>query len=83
MTDPFRFMEKLDDPAVTAWMRAQGDYTRARLDRIPARAALAARIAAFTGSFQAVNSVQHAGGRSFFQGREPGLSASETPKSRA
>ena len=72
VTDPYRFMEKLDDPAVTAWMKAQGDYTRAVLDSVPARAAVAKRIAAFTGSFAATQSVQRAGGRVFYLERAPG-----------
>jgi prolyl oligopeptidase len=37
-------MENLKDPEVQAWMRAQNDYTRAVLDRIPGRQQLLARI---------------------------------------
>jgi prolyl oligopeptidase len=40
VTDPYRYMEKLDDPAVQQWMKSQADYTRGMLDRIPGRAAL-------------------------------------------
>jgi prolyl oligopeptidase len=42
--DPFRYFENRDDPEVRAWMRAQADYTRSVLDRIPGRARLAERI---------------------------------------
>jgi prolyl oligopeptidase len=42
--DPFRHFENREDPEVAAWMKAQAEHTRALLDRIPGRAALAARI---------------------------------------
>ena len=61
LTDNYRFMEKLDDPVVVGWMKAEGHYTRSVFDSIPGRAALAARIAAFTGGFDVVNSYQHFG----------------------
>jgi prolyl oligopeptidase len=44
ITDPYRYMENLKDPEMQAWMRAQNDYTRAVLDRIPGRQQLLARI---------------------------------------
>ncbi len=44
VSDPYRYMEKLDDPAVQAWFKGQGDYTRSVLDRIPGRDLLLARI---------------------------------------
>jgi prolyl oligopeptidase len=37
-------MEDLKDPQVQAWFRAQNEYTRALLERIPGRTALLARI---------------------------------------
>jgi prolyl oligopeptidase len=45
VADPYRAMEKLDDPAVQAWFKAQADYTAATLERIPGREALLKRIA--------------------------------------
>jgi prolyl oligopeptidase len=42
--DPYRYLENLSDPKVAAWMKAQNDYTRSLLDRIPGRKALLARI---------------------------------------
>jgi prolyl oligopeptidase len=42
--DPYRYMENLKDPEVQAWMKAQNDYTRAMLERIPGRQKLLARI---------------------------------------
>jgi len=41
---PYRYMENVNDPEVQAWMKAQNDYTRAVLARIPGREKLAARI---------------------------------------
>ncbi|MGH8713670.1 MAG: prolyl oligopeptidase family serine peptidase [Casimicrobiaceae bacterium] len=38
IVDPYRALEDLKDPAVAVWMKAQADYTRATLDRIPQRA---------------------------------------------
>jgi len=38
--DPYRAFENLKDPQVAAWMKAQADYTRATLDRIPQRGKL-------------------------------------------
>lgn len=45
--DPYRYMEKLDDPEVAAWFKAQAAYTDATLAAIPGRKALLAR---FTGT---------------------------------
>lgn len=44
VTDPYRYMEDLKDPQVEAWFKAQNDYTRSALARIPGRATLLARI---------------------------------------
>ncbi len=44
VVDLYRYMENLKDPEVAAWMKAQNDYTRAVLNRIPGRKALLARI---------------------------------------
>lgn len=47
VTDNYRYMENLKDPEVQAWMKAQNDYTRAVLDRIPGREKLLERIEHF------------------------------------
>jgi prolyl oligopeptidase len=44
VVDPYRYMENLKDPEVLAWMKAQNDYCRAMLARIPARQKLLERI---------------------------------------
>ncbi len=44
VNDPYRYMENLADPEVAAWMKAQSDYARSLLDRIPGRKEYLARI---------------------------------------
>jgi prolyl oligopeptidase len=44
VTDPYRYMEDLNNAEVSAWMKAQNAYTRTELARIPGRADLLARI---------------------------------------
>ncbi len=44
IVDPYRYLENLSNPSVTAWLKTQNDYTRSMLDRIPGREALLARI---------------------------------------
>ncbi len=44
VTDPYRYMENLKDPAVKSWIQAQGKYSRAVLDSIPGRAKLLAEV---------------------------------------
>jgi prolyl oligopeptidase len=42
--DPYRYLENLADPEVAAWMKAQNDYARSVLDRIPGRKDYLARV---------------------------------------
>src|SRR5258708_7257403 len=44
VTDPYRWLENTGSPEVVAWMKAQNDYTRAGLARIPGREKLLDRI---------------------------------------
>lgn len=44
--DPYRWMEETGAPRPQAWMRAQGDATRALLDRIDQRDQILARVSA-------------------------------------
>jgi prolyl oligopeptidase len=71
VTDNYRYMEALD-PSTIAWMKAEGAYTRAILDAIAPRAALEAKIAAFTGSFGFTQGYETHGGRAFYEERTPG-----------
>ena len=40
VADPYRWMENVDSPQTTAWVKAEGDLTRAYLDAIPQRTAI-------------------------------------------
>src|SRR5262252_385330 len=42
--DPYRWLEDEKAPEVQAWMKAQDDYTRGELAKLPERDALAARL---------------------------------------
>ncbi len=66
VTDPYRWLEDLKSPEVSSWMRAQNDYTRAMLDRIPNRDKLRERIAELDDSGVRVNGLQSFGGRWFY-----------------
>ncbi len=71
VTDNYRYMEALD-ASTLAWMKAQSAYTRSMLDAIPPRAALEAKIAAFTGSFGFTRGYANYSGRAFYEERTPG-----------
>jgi prolyl oligopeptidase len=45
IVDPYRYLENLADPDVDAWMKAETDYTRAVLGRLPGKVKLLKRIA--------------------------------------
>lgn len=44
VSDPYRYMEDLDDPEVQAWIKGEADYASAVLDKIPGREELFRRI---------------------------------------
>jgi prolyl oligopeptidase len=71
VTDNYRYMEALD-PSTLEWIKAQGAYTRSILDSIPRRAALEAKIAAFTGGIGFTQGYMNYGGRAFYEERTPG-----------
>jgi prolyl oligopeptidase len=72
VTDPYRYMENLDDTAVTNWIKAEGNYTRAFFASVPQRAAVLKQIAASSGSFDFVEMIQEEGNRTFYEERTPG-----------
>ena len=72
VVDPYRWMESTKDPEVAAWMKAQNDYTRAVLDRIPGRKELLARIQELDNAGVNVLQVQRAGALFFYFKVEPG-----------
>ena len=45
--DPYRYLETPKDPQVAEWMKAQAEYTRKLLDRVPQRATLLAEVGKF------------------------------------
>lgn len=70
---PFRWMEDVKNPEVQAWMKAQNEATEAIFARMPGRDAMLARIKEIEGKAAglALEAVRTAGGRYFFQLREP------------
>src|SRR5579875_2119896 len=44
VADPYRWLEDTDDPEVAAWLKQQGEYSRAYLDALPNRAAIRAAL---------------------------------------
>ena len=72
VTDPYRYMENVKDPAVQSWMMAQGEYTRAALDRIPGREQLLERIEALDNSVPQVFARRLPGNLYFVYKRLPG-----------
>jgi prolyl oligopeptidase len=71
VTDRFRFIEA-KDASTLAWMKSQGDYSRALFDSIPPRAAYLAKMSAFGAAFGVVNTTQVGGSRVFYLERKPG-----------
>jgi prolyl oligopeptidase len=69
--DPYHSFEPLDDKTL-AWIKREGDFTRATFDSIPARGALLHRLSAFEAEFTAVTGYQATGSRAFFLRRDAG-----------
>jgi len=64
--DNFRWIEDLKNPEVQSWFKAQNDYTRSVLDRIPGRDRLRARIAELDDAGVRVSGWQSFSGRLFY-----------------
>lgn len=84
VTDPYRWLENTSDPEVIAWLKAQNDYTREALSKIPGRAELLARIQSLDNAGAVVSALQVWGGHYFYLKTEPGsdnrkLCARDTP----
>jgi prolyl oligopeptidase len=45
--DPYRYLENTNDPEVRTWMKAQADYSRSMLDRLPGRQMILSEIRKF------------------------------------
>lgn len=72
VTDPYRWLEKTSDPEVVAWMKAQNDYARGVLAKIPGRDQLAERIKGLDNAGSVVSGLQVWGGRYFYYRTDPG-----------
>ena len=79
IADPYRWMERptAENPEFLGWLKGQNAYTREVLDRLPQRAALAARLAELADIVTTVSSVSPAGPRWFYLKLQPG---EQTPK---
>jgi prolyl oligopeptidase len=67
VNDPYRYMEDLKNPEVAAWMKAQADYTRAALAKIPQRDAILREVTTFGDAAAArVTSVQLIGDKVYY-----------------
>ena len=77
VVDPYRHLEKLKDPDVQSWMKAQSAYTRALLDSIPGRAGLLERIHALSDVDTRRSGFVRRGQRYFYELTAPGA---EQPK---
>jgi prolyl oligopeptidase len=72
IVDSYRWLEDLKSPEVSAWMKAQNDYTRSVLDSIQGREKLRARIAELDDAGIRVTGFQSFGGHLFYLKRVPG-----------
>jgi prolyl oligopeptidase len=76
--DPYRYMENVKDPEVAAWIKAEADYAKALLGKIPGRDALLAEITRRGDAVAArVADVQVVGQRVYYQKR---LATENIPK---
>jgi len=66
LTDPYRWLEQTDDPAVQTWAREQSAVARKALDALPNREAIAARVLTLTrGASRSYRALVERGGRWF------------------
>src|ERR1017187_5111446 len=66
VVDPYRWMEDLKSPELQSWMKAQNDYTRDVLSRLPGRDALIKRVEALDNASTRVGGLSLYGGRYFY-----------------
>jgi len=70
--DPYRWMEDSKNADFVAWMKAQADYTRGNLDRLPMRADLLKRLEELSDTGVRVSGVQRAANYYFYYRVAPG-----------
>ncbi len=76
VSDRYRYMENLDDPAVQGWFRAENTYTRGVLASIPGRDRLLARIEELDRTVAQVYASRLPGDRYLIDKRLPGENVS-------
>lgn len=64
--DPYRWMEGNDNPEFQAWLQAQGDDTRRRIDAVPSLAAWQGRLQAVSANMSINRTHRLVGDRLFF-----------------
>ena len=64
--DPYRWLEKTSDPEVVRWMKAENDYTREALAKIPGRDSLLERVKSLDNAGAVVYNLQVWGGHYFY-----------------
>jgi prolyl oligopeptidase len=72
VTDPYRWLENWHDLKVAQWMKAQDEYTRSTLAKIPGREKFLARVKAFDTAGTSVRGAQVWGGKLFYLKADPG-----------
>ena len=72
IVDPYRWMEDAKSPETANWMKAQADYSRSYLDRLPLRAELLKRFEELSETGVRVSGVQRAGNFYFYYRLAPG-----------
>lgn len=72
VADPYRWLENTSDPEVVSWMKAQNDYTREVLAKIPGRDQLLERIKSLDNAGAVVSSLQVWGRHYFYLKTDPG-----------
>jgi len=72
IVDPYRWMEEPKSAELADWMKAQSDYTRAHLDRLPLREKFLRQLEAQNNAIVNVGGVQRVGNRYFYFKVTPG-----------
>lgn len=78
VVDRYRWMETMPRTAeFESWLKAQADYTRGVLDRLPARIDMAERLERYTAATDTINAAEPAGGRLFIYNRPAGTQTAQ------
>ena len=72
VSDPYRWMERLDAPETQAFLRGQADHARRVLDALPLRKALLERITALDRDEALVLYARRQAGKLFYEKCPPG-----------